>query len=126
MNHLPISIGLMLCEVVIVDEKTRNVTPVNCFGARKLTDVPGAADFHVVAWLTDGLGDMPVELVVQRLDSLDIVFRMERRVQFEDRMKDMRFIARVRDCSIPIVGYYEVKLFVDGQLIANRKVLFHL
>jgi hypothetical protein len=126
MNHLPVAIGLVLCEQVIVDEKTRNLTPVNCFGSLKLESVPGSASFHVVAWLADGLGEMPVELVVRRLDSLDEVMRLERRLKFEDRLIDMRFTARIRDCAIPVAGYYEVLLSVDGELVAHRKVLFHV
>jgi hypothetical protein len=102
MNHLPVAIGLVLCEQVIVDEKTRNLTPVNCFGSLKLEVVPGTASFHVVVWLADGLGEMPVELVVRRLDSLDEVMRLERRLKFEDRLIDMRFTARIRDCAIPV------------------------
>jgi hypothetical protein len=29
MNHRPIAIGMVLCEQVIVEEGTHNVTPVN-------------------------------------------------------------------------------------------------
>lgn len=34
MPQKPAAIGLFLCEQVIVEEKTRNVTPVNCFTRR--------------------------------------------------------------------------------------------
>jgi hypothetical protein len=122
MNHRPVAIGLVLCEQVIVDEKTRNLTPVNCFGRRRLARFPGSADFHVVAWLADGLGEMQVELVVRRLDSLDEVFRLEQRLRFDDPVKDMRFTARIRDCPFPVAGYYEVTLSVEGEFIAHRKI----
>jgi hypothetical protein len=126
MNHRPIAIGLLLCDLVIVDEKTRNLTPVNCFSARKLERFPGIADFHLVAWLTDGLGEMSVEVVIRRLDSLDEVYHLERKLRFEDRLKDMRFIARIRDCEIPVAGYHEISLSVDGETIAHRKIQWHL
>ncbi|HZZ77607.1 MAG TPA: hypothetical protein VFE62_03755 [Gemmataceae bacterium] len=125
MNHRPVAVGLLLCDLVIVDEKTRNLTPVNCFSARKLDHFPGVSDFYLVAWLADGLGEMPVEIVIRRLDTLDEVYRIERQLRFEDPLKDMRFIARIRDCEIPVAGYYEVSLIVDGESIAHRKIFWH-
>jgi hypothetical protein len=121
MNHRPVAIGLVLCELVIVDEKSRNLTPVNCFTARKLSSFPGSADFHVVAWLADGLGEMPVEILVERLDTLDEVFRLENRLRFNDPLMDKNFVARIRDCQFPVAGQYVLSLLVDRELIAHRK-----
>ena len=124
MNHVPVAIGLLLCEQVIVDAKSRNLTPVNCFGMRKLDAIPGTVDFHIVAWLADGLGEMPLRLSICRLDNLDEVFRLEHELKFSDRLRDMRFTARVRNCVIPAAGYYEVMLTVGGELVAHRRVQF--
>lgn len=121
MNHIPVAIGLVLCEVVIVDEKTHNVTPVNCFGRRRLPEFPGTATFYVVAWLADGLGEMLVEVLVRNLNSTDEVFRMEQRMPFGDPLKDLRFTAQIRDCPFPAAGYYEVVLSVEGEFVAHRK-----
>lgn len=74
MAQLPIAIGLVLCEQVIIEEGTRNITPVNCFNVREVDDIPGRASFCVLAWLADGKGEKTAELVVQRLDNLDEVF----------------------------------------------------
>ena len=126
MNHRPVAIGIILCEQIIVDEKSRNVTPVNCFAARKLERFPGVADFRVVAWLADGLGDMLVEVIVEKLDSMDEVFRLESRLQFDDPLTDKRFFAHIRDCPFPVAGQYVVSLFVDRELIAHRKIRVHL
>ena len=54
MNHRPIAIGMVLCEQVIVEEGTHNVTPVNCFNFRELEVLPGEASFFALAWLADG------------------------------------------------------------------------
>ena len=125
MNHLPVAIGLLLCEQVVIAEKTRNATLVNCFGARRLAHFPGVADFHLIAWLADGLGEMIAEIVVQETDSFDEIFRKEYRLRFDDPLKDMRFTAHIRDCPVPSPGYYVISLLLQGELVAHRKILFH-
>jgi hypothetical protein len=124
MNHRPIAIGMLLCENVIVEEGTHNVTPVNCFSFREVEDFPAAATFFAVAWLANGLGQMRVELLVQRLDNLEECFRLSRDLQFPDRLVDMRFVAKLRTCPLPVAGYYEVSLIVEGEQVASRK--FHV
>src|SRR5437762_129041 len=69
MNHRPIAIGMVLCEQLIVEEGTHNVTPVNCFNVREVEDVPDRATFFALAWLVNGMGEMPMEVLVERLDN---------------------------------------------------------
>ena len=64
MNHRPVAIGLLLCEQVIVEEGTHNVTPVNCFNVRELEEFPAEISFCVLAWLTDASGEMRTEAIV--------------------------------------------------------------
>ena len=124
MNHRPIAIGMVLCEQVIVEEGTRNVTPVNCFNVREVDDLPQQATFFALAWLANGLGEMRAELLVERLDNLEETYRVNRKLVFPDRQVDMRFIARVRACLLPVAGLYQVSLTIDGEQIATRK--FHV
>ncbi len=124
MNHRPIAIGMVLCEQVIVEEGTHNVTPVNCFNVREVEDLPGTATFFALAWLANGIGEMLAELVVERLDNFEETFRVNRKLVFPDRLRDMRFSARLRSCPLPVAGHYQVSLVVDGEMIATRK--FHV
>jgi hypothetical protein len=104
MNHRPIAIGMVLCEQMIVEEGTHNVTPVNCFNIREVADLPAQATFFALAWLANGKGEMLAELLVERLDNLDETFRVDRKLVFPDRLLDMRFAARIRDCYLPVRG----------------------
>jgi hypothetical protein len=124
MNHRPIAIGMVLCEQVIVEEGTHNVTPVNCFSVREVEDLPDRVTFFALVWLVNGLGEMPVELLVERLDNMEETYRVNRKLVFPDRLRDMRFAARIRGCPLPIAGQYLVSLIIDGELIASRK--FHV
>jgi hypothetical protein len=121
MNHRPMAIGIVLCEQVIVEEGTHNVTPVNCFNFREIDELPGEATFFAVAWLVNGEGEMPADIVVERLDTLEDVYRHTRKFVFRDRMRDSRCVARIRSCMFPVAGYYQVSLIIDGELTAQRK-----
>ena len=72
----PVAIGLLACEQVIIEEKTRNVTPVNCFTHRMVEQFPSEVfPFVVLAFLTDGLGEVSLEVRISRLDTMDEVYQ---------------------------------------------------
>jgi hypothetical protein len=127
----PVAIGLVLCEHVIIEEGTRNVTPVNCFSFREVDDFPGHGSFSVVGWLADGAGTIAAELVVQRLDTLEEIYRDIGELNFRNSLNAARFMARVRDCDFPVPGYYEVWCSWTGSPLhiasfaSKRKVTLH-
>jgi hypothetical protein len=121
MKQRPVVIGLMLCEQVIVEENTRNITPVNCFNHRTFDSFPSEKNpFIVFALLTDGSGEMRLEVVIQRLDTLDEIYRSQL-VRFPNPLQDLRCTIRIRDCSFPVAGHYQVVLFFDNEMTAQRK-----
>ena len=122
MKHTPVAIGLLLCEQVIIEEHTRNITPVNCFTRRTVERFPSETlPFVVFAILADGLGDMRLEVLIHRLDTLEEVYRTAVSFRFTDPLQNVRFTLRIRDCSFPISGHYQVTLLADREMIALRK-----
>ncbi len=75
----------------------------------------------MVAWLADGLGEMVAELTVDRLDIYEEIFRLERRLNFQNPLESMRFIGKIQNCIFPVFGQYQVLLVVEHELIAHRK-----
>ena len=70
MAKIPAVIGLLLCEQVIIEEKTRNVTPVNCFTHRRVKHFPSESfPFVVFMLLSNGLGESRLEVVINRLEA---------------------------------------------------------
>jgi hypothetical protein len=123
MNQCPTAIGLSLCEQVIIEDKTHNVTLVNCFTERTAEKFPSEPiPFVAFANLTDGLGEGMLEIVVQRLDTLDVVCRKSMRVRFTSPGNTMRLTVRIRDCCFPIPGHYQVSVLADGEFVAQRKM----
>jgi hypothetical protein len=124
MAQRPVAIGLLLCEQVIVEEKTRNVTPVNCFTHRIATRFPSEVfPFVVFALLTDGMGDIPLEVRISRLDTLDEIFRRSVSFKFTNPLSEVRCIVRIRDCSFPVSGHYQIMLLADNEMVSQRKLL---
>ncbi len=126
MNHRPIAIGMVLCEQVIVEEGTHNVTPVNCFNFRELEVLPGEASFFALAWLADGEGELSIRIVVERLDTLEEVYRYTRKFAFTNRLQETRCVAKIRGCQLPVAGYYQVSLIIDDEFVAHRKFRAYL
>jgi len=122
----PVAVGLTICETVIVDEQTRNVTAVNCFRKRRVAGFPSEPfPFTVFAWLTDGMGQGRLQVAIQRLDAeeLEVVYRTSLPCQFASPLDEIRLIIRIRDCAFPVAGAYAVNLLADGELLAHKRLV---
>jgi hypothetical protein len=120
----PVAISLFLCEQVIIDAETWNVTPVNCFSRRTVEhSPPEPIPFVLFAVLTDGSGEISLEVRIHRLDTMDQMARLVRRYRFEDPLQEVRFILRVRGSSFPVPGHYQITLLADNEILGQRKLV---
>ena len=123
MSQRPAAIGLLVCEQVIVEEGTQNVTPVNSFRRRIVQQLPSEPlSFAVLAILNDGVGEIRLDLAISRLDIDEDIYNRSVVVRFGHQLQEGRCLFRVRDFSFPVAGAYEVALFADKELIAQRKI----
>jgi hypothetical protein len=123
----PIALAFILCEQNIVEEATRNLTPVNCFSQRAVSQTPSETfPFVALAQLANGDGDMSLGVIIQRLDNLDEIYRRFVKVRFPDPLQEARFTMRIADCSFPVTGYYQVMLMAENEIIAQRKLRIQL
>jgi hypothetical protein len=119
----PVALGLTLCESVIIEEGTKNVSLINCFTGLKVAGFPSTPrPFCVLAALMDGKGDGTIDVMLTRLDSDDVVYELRRRAHFPDRLTEVRVLFRINECSFPAPGWYDVTLLVDGEWVAQRRV----
>jgi hypothetical protein len=116
----PNAAGLILCRLLIVEEKTRNVTLVNSFQRMVVNSFPsGPVPFSVFTTLSDGLGDTMLELVVSRCDTLDEIYSRSFAVRFNDPLKQLRLWWQVRSWSFPVPGAYQFVLQADKEPITQ-------
>jgi hypothetical protein len=119
--HPPIAVGLFICQQLIVEERTRNITLVNCFmtlNCEGFPSRPRSLTLYVV--LTDGLGDIPVELVVSRLDTFIEVYRQAQSITLTDRLEERGVLFRLIDCTFPRAGRYHFSILAAGEPVAQR------
>ena len=103
MLQRPSAAGLLLCEQVILEEKTRNITLVNSFTRFRGSNFPTPPQrFVVYAVLTDGLGDAWMSLVVHRLDTVEEVHDLHWQMKFRDPLRQIRVVLRLTDLSFPV------------------------
>lgn len=120
----PIALGLTICDRVIVEEHTRNVTLVNCYNKLNVEGFPSPPRrIDLYAVLTDGLGDGTINVVVTHLDTDAEVYSFQGRVRFPDRRQELRLYFRIRKCSFPVEGRYQVTVLIDGEWIVHRELL---
>src|SRR5436190_16945310 len=102
MIQRPTAVGLTLCRLVIVEEKTQNVTLVNSFQRLEVDVFPSpAAPFYVYTVLTDGMGEVTLNLVVSQCDTLDDIYTRSFNATFRSPLRQSRLYWQVRSCSFP-------------------------
>ena len=122
MSQRPVVLGLLVCEQVVVEEATHNVTLVNCFTKLKAEQFPSDGHrFAVFATLADGLGDVTRDVAIQRLDDYDEIYRRSHVVRFVDPLQEVRFVLRITHCSFPVAGAYQASLLMDGEPIGQHR-----
>jgi hypothetical protein len=119
----PIVLGLTICEKVIVEEGTRNVTIMSTFTRLVVEEFPSPPQrFSVYSVVTEGLGDATILLTVTNLETDEEVDRIERGIHFPDRLTEVRLVFQIRECSFPVEGTYQITLYIDGEWLAQRRL----
>jgi hypothetical protein len=120
MVQCPTAAGLILCRLVIVEEKTKNVTLANSFQRLEVESFPSPPGaFAVYTVLTDGLGEINLDLVVSRCDTLEAIYTRTYKANFVDPLRQVRLWWRVGSCTFPHPGAYQFGLQADGEPVTQ-------
>lgn len=116
----PTAVGLTLCRLVIVEERTQNVTLANSFLRLEVDSFPSSPiPFVAYTHLTDGLGTITLDLIVSRCDTLEEVYTRSLKTTFKNPLKQLRLCWQIHSCSFPVAGAYQFGLQADGELITQ-------
>jgi hypothetical protein len=127
MKSIPVARGLLLCEAVRSQEGTEHVTLVNCFSGLTAPSFPCAnRAFNVVAFLSDGYGDLRARVQITHLDRERTIYVREHGLTTPDRLREVRYSFQVTGCVFPEAGVYEVELFIQQELIADTRFFLRL
>ena len=118
----PLSIGLTLCNSLIIEEGTRNLTHVGTFSGFRAADFPfRPAPSYVISTLIGGHGEGELGLTVTHLETDDELFALHRRLSFPDRLMQVIAVFRLGNCEFPEPGAYLMTLLMDGEWVAQRR-----
>ena len=120
----PMAIGLTLCNNVLVEAVSHNVSLVSSFASFRGNEFPFVpAPFYVFAPMIGGQGEGMIELTVTQLETNEEVYQMKRRTVFSDRFKEVHALFQISNCVFPETGAYLFTLLVDGEWMAQRRIL---
>ena len=120
MLQRPVAIDLTVCEQLTVEEKTHNITLVNCFGRLKVRQVPtGPVRMVIYARLTDGLVDGKITVKVLHPNTLEELLSEDKSATFSHPFQEFNAIFR-QSLSFPVEGRFQIQLLADGDTIAQR------
>jgi hypothetical protein len=130
MQRPPLVVGLHLCEDVVADTATRNVSLIRVFTGLGVDAFPCVSrPICAFTTLTAGLGEAPFRLEVSRpqgpLDDI-VVHAVEGTLHFESPVQTVHLVVRLTNCPLPAAGDYLFTLWVDGVLIAQRSLRVYL
>ena len=117
----PKVLAMVICDMVIRDELTRNVSLVGLFNAVAGKQLPLQHDrMHVFISLTDGHGEKPFLLQCKSPDDSE-VFRVEGKVRFEDPLAVADLNIALRSLVFQQSGDHLLDFFCGGELLITRR-----
>jgi hypothetical protein len=123
MHPPPVVLGLTVCEKIIVEERTKNVTLVSTFTKLVADELPTPPQkFAIYTVLTGAHGDGIIDLEIRSLETNEEISSNQMPAHFADRLMELRILFRVASCSFPSVGHYQVTLLLDGEWLAQRRI----
>ncbi len=123
-TQLPMVPGLFLCDDVVREPSTQNVSLIRTFTGLAADQFPWAPhSYTVFASLTDGFGTFTAELRISLLDDpAETVYIVRHPLHFPDRLRTVNYVMRVTQCRFPRAGVYVAALFLDGEWLAQRSL----
>src|SRR5947209_1425172 len=120
----PVAQGMTLCDYALIEQGTKKITLVGQFTHMRHSPFPGiASPFCVYSALIGGQGSCTITLEAVLLRTLKRVYVLEQPGTFSDRLTDLHVVFRVRQCPLPEAGAYQFQILVDGEWVAQRRIL---
>lgn len=113
--------GLLICERVEHNPRTRRLTLVNRTTAIAFRRFPTRPRrFSVFASLTNGLGRIPIRLEIVHLETDAVVSAYRGKMEFTDRLREEPFLLNIRDYSFSAPGTYQFTLYAADEPLASQ------
>ena len=125
MTPRPRSLGLVLCERIIVEEGTGQPSLISVFSGLEAATFPTQpVRFSAYFVLTGGTGSGRIEMRVFQIATGDQIYVRRGRITFPDRTDIVNSFFRIRSIRFPSPGFYVFQIFIDDEPIegAERRI----
>lgn len=122
--ELPTVLGLTICEDVVVEPTSRDVSLIRTFTGLSVSSFPATCrPFCVFGGLTDGFGEIQAELkVTVYAEGIEDIYRLRSKLHFSDRLQIVYYLMRVSRCPLPRPGSYVFSLSLEGEWMAQTSL----
>jgi Family of unknown function (DUF6941) len=119
----PTALGLFVCDRVTRDPQTGKFSLHGILARFAVPHFPGySGAFAFFATLKGAQGVGTVAIEISALGNDTAVHRQQINVTFPDRLREVHFLLRVLDCRFPGPGMYDIALWVDQDIVAQKVV----
>ena len=123
----PIALGLTLCDNAIVERETNKISLIGQIQRFQCKEFPAVvAPYWLAATLTGSMGTGMCRFELVDVGTLDSIKAFDRRIRLADRFRETQLLFRISHCTLPADGWYNWQLSVDGEIVAERRVLAQL
>ena len=122
-KHLPVIVGLTVCRNIFTEGQPGEVSLTRIFTGVRCTSFPARMDHPlcVLAFLTDGEGDIPFDLLITRFgETIEPLQQRRGVIRFPDRHRTVELVVRFPQFIFQQPGIYLFSLFIDGEWAAQR------
>jgi Family of unknown function (DUF6941) len=119
----PTALGLFVCDRVEQDSQTGKYSLRGTVRQFVVPHFPGnSGPFAVFATLKGAQGVGTVAIEISGLGNVTRVYRQQVVVTFPDRLREVDFLLRILNCRFPGPGKYEIILWVDQDVVAQKVI----
>ncbi len=120
--EIPICTSLVVCEHVITDATTKRKSLINIINELRVQKVPVRfARLAVFTSLTNGSGQVPVELRCIKVGAEEPIFTMKGAFNFPTPNDVVDCVFGLKNFGLHELGTYTFELYCDGELLLERR-----
>lgn len=117
-----IPLGMMTCDTVIQDVKTKKKSLIGLFSQINAVKSPiQHPKISVFITLTEGNGHYPCELQCIRDDDNTLIMKMQGAIEFHDQQQVLELVFDLNGPVFPDFGHYRFEFLAEGDPVISRK-----
>lgn len=117
-----IPLGMIICDTVIQDVKTKKKSLIGIFSQINAAKAPiQHPKLSVFVALTEGNGSYSCELQCIRDDDNKVIMKAHGSIKFHDPQQVLELVFDLNGPVFPIFGHYRFEFFAEGTPVISRK-----